>query len=266
MLRLFFIILILVNNFLLLSSCFVEPFSLHIKEPIACGTSSSKIVKGLFDISVKEDYVLSIFVSNGLAVNSSSAKLQPETQYIKLKTARIWFEYPKPFSVPPNPKLYKETHPYTVSIRGRLEPGIISDAITGAAGGGAGASAAEGGALTPPAILMSFRFRLSETVALWQSAAELIKVVKPKTTLSSTSGFFTVNMHVQLTGITGTYQDLTSNTLVLPIEICSGCLNQVLNPRLVCIQSGEKAKATTNSGEICYGQDGLCLPKTPGTK
>lgn len=235
------------------SGCLPQPIMFQLANVYPCGENTgggntTKLVSGLADISLT-GYRMTFGLQNWLTVNGDPSALRPETNYIQVKEAKIFFEYPANFSLKGSggSELHTEQNPYIKKIFFRLDPTIEGDlqGLQAGAGGG-GLQANENllnlGGIIPP-----------ETIARLLSAAEL---------KAATTGFkLEVLVHIQFSGVTLSGAELKTHELIFPLKICDGCLNflpaSLKKPKSACAE--EIVEGESNDKAECVGSNDVCF-------
>jgi hypothetical protein len=185
-----------------------------------------------------------------LAITANPAHFIAEVNFIDLKEAKIWFEYPKDFSLlgSGSPFLYTQQNPYIIRMNQTLSPSLQGD-FQGTAGG-AGGTAPEGQEV-------DFEMISSATTKVWVLAAELKDNTKVNTDAERhTTPSFSVIANITVSGITRAGHVISTPEITFPIRVCKECLNKTKNKNSPdCSSSG----GTGGSGRNCEGQDGICF-------
>jgi len=243
------VIPLFLGTLLLMNACLPASYTMQIKEVVNCG--ESPLSDGIFDVATSDSYRMTVSVYNWLTMTANPSTFAPESNYIELRKAKIWFTYPASFSLPKADALYLETNPREVLVYGRLEP-TIQGTFEGTGGTGNSTASAS-------FIRVSFRLIPSETARLWASAPEL-KTSTSKSKIPATLGsHFIVIANVVLYGQSGTGTELSTPVLKFPISVCRSCLDNSAGDKIIC-QSG----GTSGGSVSCVGQDGFCYEKPTG--
>lgn len=223
------------------SACLPAPTMLQIEnfQPCTQGVTRGdiKITRGALDVGTSNSYALSIGLQNMLAVTANTALLTPETNFIKIKEVKVWFEYPSNFSLQANgQQLHTKSSPYIRKVHFRIEPTLrVTQGGTG-------------GAATVEASYLLTNILPSATAKAWQSAAELKSV--------QTGNRFEVIAHISVSGTSGTGAIMTTEEIEYPIEVCLGCM---------AVGKCRAPKEPGSAEAACAGQDGICIKKAAPT-
>ena len=233
-------------------ACLPGPTTLQIESVINCGTATEPVVQGTFDVGVIDTYYMKINLINMLVVTADPGLFRPESNFIDLKEAKVWFEYPSNFSRQAlGAKLLKtKEDPLRIPIAHTLRPSLQGDFL--------GRLTAGTGGVSPTGQPVEFYLIPTELSRLWVDAVELnVKALVNQQSKRQTGASFQVIAHITISGMTRAGQVIATPEYRFPIRICKGCLDSSdpKKPKSLC----GTAAAGATTGVDCRGQDRTCF-------
>lgn len=233
-------------------ACLPGPVSVQIETVLNCSDRANPVTSGSFDVSLIDTYFMRLVLINNLALIGNPSTFIPETNFVDLKEAKAWFEYPANFSriSMGSALLHTQENPLIIPIIATLRPTLTADFIGlgGATGGGA-----------PQGEPVPFHLVPTTLSRIWSGATELeAKALTNQDATRQSGASFTVIAHVTVSGITRSGQLVATPEFRFPIRVCKGCLDA----------AGKKGKPSLCLGAPggtfdCIGQDGNCTTSTP---